>query len=50
MTGAGPIAWMIGRRFEVACERLDFNLTKVTTTTAHFRPPRAGAQQLSLFG
>jgi len=22
MTGKGPIAWMIGRRFEVACERL----------------------------
>jgi len=50
MTGSGPIAWMIGRRFEVACERLRFNLTKVTTTTAHFRPPQTGAQQLSLFG
>lgn len=50
MTGTGPIAWMIGRRFEVACERLGFNTAKVSTTTAHFRPPRPGAEQLSLFG
>ncbi len=50
MTGSGPVAWMIGRRFEVACERLGFNLTSVKTTTAHFQPPRGSAQQLSLFG
>jgi DNA repair photolyase len=49
MTGSGPIAWMIGRRFEVACERLGLNKTKVSTTTAHFRPRPASAQ-LSLFG
>jgi DNA repair photolyase len=49
MTGSGPIAWMIGRRFEIACERLGFNLTSVKTTTAHFRPPRPSAQQLALF-
>jgi DNA repair photolyase len=49
MTGTGPIAWMIGRRFEIACERLGFNKTKVTTTTEHFRPPRAAAEQLDLF-
>src|SRR6202167_141832 len=28
MTGSGPVAWMIGRRFEVACERLGFYLTR----------------------
>ena len=50
MTGSGPIAWMIGRRFEVACERLGFNTTKVATTTEHFRPPRPASEQLSLFG
>ena len=50
MTGKGPIAWMIGRRFEVACERLGFNVTSVKTTTEHFRPPIPGAEQLSLFG
>ena len=50
MTGKGPIAWMIGRRFEVACERLGFNVTSVKTTTEHFRPPLPSAKQLSLFG
>jgi DNA repair photolyase len=50
MTGKGPIAWMIGRRFEVACERLGFNATSVRTTTEHFRPPQAASEQLSLFG
>jgi DNA repair photolyase len=49
MTGSGPVAWMIGRRFEVACERLGFNLTSVKTTTEHFRPPRPSAEQLDLF-
>jgi len=49
MTGSGPIAWMIGRRFEVACERLGFNLTSVKTTTEHFRPPRPASEQLDLF-
>ena len=50
MTGTGPIAWMIGRRFEVACERLGLNTTKVSTTTAHFRPAQAAPAQLNLFG
>jgi DNA repair photolyase len=49
MTGSGPIAWMIGRRFEVACERLGFNLTSAKTTTEHFQPPRPAAEQLDLF-
>jgi len=49
MTGSGPIAWMIGRRFEVACERLGFNLTSVKTTTEHFNPPRPSTEQLDLF-
>jgi DNA repair photolyase len=48
-TGTGPIAWMIGRRFEVACERLGFNSTSVKMTTGHFRPPRPSAEQLGLF-
>jgi DNA repair photolyase len=49
MKGSGPYAWMIGRRFEVACERLGLNVDKVRLTTEHFRTARAGAQQLSLF-
>jgi DNA repair photolyase len=49
MTGAGPIAWMIGRRFELACEKLGFNMGKNRLTTEHFQPARQGAEQLSLF-
>jgi DNA repair photolyase len=49
MTGSGPVAWMIGRRFEVACERLGFNTTKRKVTTEHFRPPRPATEQLALF-
>ena len=49
MTGKGPIAWMIGRRFEVACEKLGFNASKHKITVEHFRPPRPGAKQLDLF-
>jgi len=49
MTGTGPIAWMIGRRFEIACERLGFNTTKQKTTTAHFQHPRPASEQLSMF-
>ncbi len=48
-TGSGPIAWMIGRRFELACERLGFNTARRKVTTEHFRPPRPAAQQLALF-
>ena len=49
MTGTGPIAWMIGRRFEVACERLGFNVTSTRTTTEHFVRPRPASEQLDLF-
>jgi DNA repair photolyase len=49
MTGAGPVAWMIGRRFELACERLGFNTAKRKVTTEHFRPPRPASEQLALF-
>jgi DNA repair photolyase len=48
-TGEGPIAWMIGRRFEAACEKLDLNKTRARLTTDHFSPPRHGVEQLSLF-
>jgi DNA repair photolyase len=52
MTGAGPYAWMIGRRVEQACERLGLNAEKVTLSTAEFTPPLQEQQsrQLSLFG
>src|SRR5215216_1119731 len=49
MKGSGPYAWMIGRRFEIACERLALNSEKTALTTEHFQPPMRGAEQLSLF-
>lgn len=49
MKGTGPMAWMIGRRFEMACERLGLNKRRSKLTIDHFaRLPRNG-QQLSLF-
>ena len=49
MKGTGPYAWMIGRRFETACDKLGLNKTRTALTTQLFRKPRAGEQQLSLF-
>jgi len=49
MTGAGPIAWMIGRRFEAACEKLNLNTTRTKLSTEHFSAPRREPSQLSLF-
>ncbi len=48
MKGEGPYAWMIGRRFEVAADRLGF-AQKTRLRTDLFEPPRRAAQQLSLF-
>jgi DNA repair photolyase len=48
MKGTGPYAWMIGRRFEMACEKLGFNAARSSLTTDHFKKPRPGAEQLSL--
>jgi DNA repair photolyase len=47
MTGVGPYAWMIGRRFEIASKRLGFK----TTPLRHdlFEPPRRAPKQLALF-
>jgi DNA repair photolyase len=49
MTGSGPIAWMIGRRFDAACEKLGLNTSRTKLTTEHFTKPRQGPEQLSLF-
>ena len=48
-TGTGPYAWMTGRRFQIACERLGLNLQKRRLRNDLFiKPIREGAQ-LSLF-
>ena len=49
MTASGPYAWMIGRRFEVAAEKLGFLKTRVKLRTDLFSPPKRAVAQLSLF-
>ena len=48
MTGNGPYAWQIGRRFEIACKRLGLDGEHPPLRTDLFRPPLQPAQ-LSLF-
>ncbi|MFC4175364.1 PA0069 family radical SAM protein [Microvirga sp. GCM10011540] len=48
-TGVGPYAWMIGRRFETAAERLGLNKRSLKLRTDLFRPPVKETGQLSLF-
>ena len=44
-TGTGPYAWTIGRRFELSCQRLGLNRSKLKLDTSHFhRPPQPGEQ------
>ena len=49
MKGTGPYAWMLGRRFEVACEKLGLNVARKHLTTEHFRAPKPDDAQMSLF-
>ena len=50
MTGSGPYAWMIGRRFEVASARLGFPKVRSRLRDDLFKPPTPAGAQLSLFG
>ncbi|MGA0563236.1 PA0069 family radical SAM protein [Ancylobacter sp. VNQ12] len=50
MTGTGPYAWTMARRFEIATERLGLNRRHLKLTTRHFRRPPLKGEQLSLFG
>jgi DNA repair photolyase len=47
--GTGPLAWMIGRRFEIACAKLGLNKRRSKLTTDHFVRQARGSEQLSLF-
>ena len=53
MAGSGPYAWMIGRRFEIAAQRLGYRETPIELRNDLFRAPipaDAGEpRQLSLF-
>ena len=48
MVGDGPYAWMIGRRFEMAADRLAMNKSSVELRTDLFTPPSRPGQQLKL--
>ncbi|MEJ0012246.1 MAG: PA0069 family radical SAM protein [Bauldia sp.] len=50
MTGAGPYAWQIGRRFEMTAKRLGLNAEKRRLRTDLFVPPVLAGDQLDLFG
>jgi DNA repair photolyase len=47
--GTGPYAWLVGRRFQAACERLGLNERKASLDISRFTPPRPGSDQLQLF-
>lgn len=49
MTGTGPHAWLLGRRFELAMARLGFGKRRLKLETGLFRPPVQAGGQLSLF-
>ena len=49
MTGSGPYAWSIGRRFELACQRLGLNLSRLKLSIDHFKRPPQPGEQLTLF-
>lgn len=48
-SGVGPYAWMIGRRFETAADRLGLNKRSLRLRTDLFSPPVKETGQLSLF-
>jgi DNA repair photolyase len=48
MKGAGPYAWQIHRRFQMACKRLELAQTRMPLRDDLFVPPAGGGVQLSL--
>lgn len=49
MTGTGPYAWMVGRRFEIAAAKIGFDKTRLKLRTDLFTRPARSTEQLSLF-
>ena len=48
MKGAGPYAWQIGRRFEIAARKLGLNSERTRLRSDLFRAPARQGEQLSL--
>jgi DNA repair photolyase len=49
MSGSGPYAWQIGRRFEIATRRLGLNIERRRLARDLFVAPKVEGAQLSLF-
>jgi DNA repair photolyase len=49
MTGSGAYAWQIGRRFQLTCQKLGLNATRLKLRTDLFQPPPKPGSQLQLF-
>jgi DNA repair photolyase len=49
MTGTGPYAWMIGRRFEAAVAKIGFAKSRLRLRHDLFQPPARAGEQLQLF-
>jgi DNA repair photolyase len=49
MKGSGPYAWMIGRRFEIAAQRLGLNRLRTRLRTDLFVRPKNRGEQLDMF-
>jgi DNA repair photolyase len=48
MTGSGPYAWTIGRRFQLAAQRLGLNVKRLKLSVDLFKRPVAVGEQLAL--
>jgi DNA repair photolyase len=48
MTGSGPTAWLIGRRFQLACQKLGLNEKREKLRTDLFKAPVRAGEQLTL--
>ncbi len=49
MAGTGPYAWTIGRRFQLAAQRLGLNTSRVKLRTDLFAKPPQKGEQMALF-
>ena len=48
MTGSGPVAWLIGRRFQLACQKLGLNASRLKLRNDLFARPARPGDQLTL--
>ena len=49
MTGSGPLAWLIGRRFQLTCQKLGLNGNRLKLRHDLFARPPVPGDQLMLF-